>query len=141
MTSNKHIILYAEDDLDDLFLVKQAFERHDHIEVVHAPDGRKAIHTLEDMIQRNFLPCLVILDVNMPVMNGREALQVIRSHPKLKRLPVVLFTTSNNPSDIAFAESMDAAFVTKPIDFSDLENIATMFVDKCNFEINKLSTN
>src|SRR6059058_3522978 len=100
MTTNKHTIVYAEDDLDDLFLVRQAFEKHDHIEVVHAPDGRKALRTLEEMAGENFLPCLVILDINMPVMNGREALQAIRNHPQLQHLAVVLFTTSNNPSDI-----------------------------------------
>ncbi|GAA4732244.1 response regulator [Flavisolibacter ginsenosidimutans] len=141
MTINKHTIIYAEDDLDDLFLVKQAFEKHDHIQVVHAPDGRKALRTLEEMLSENFLPCLVILDINMPVMNGRETLQAIRAHPQLQRLSVVLFTTSNNPADAEFAQRMEATFITKPIDFSDLENIARMFVDKCNFEINKLSMN
>lgn len=141
MTTNKHTIVYAEDDLDDLFLVKQAFEKHDHIEVVHSADGRKAVQTLEAMLSKNTLPCLVILDVNMPVMNGREALQAIRLHPQLARLPVVLFTTSNNPADVAFAKSLDAAYITKPIEYRDLEVIAKQFVDRCNFETNKLSVN
>jgi CheY-like chemotaxis protein len=141
MNTSKHTIVYAEDDLDDLFIVKQAFEKHDHISVVHAPDGKKALLTLEEMLQDNCLPCLVILDINMPVMNGKETLQAIRQHPHLNRLAVVLFTTSNSPADIAFAQSMDAAFVTKPIEYSDLEMIARKFVDQCNFEINKLSMN
>lgn len=139
MTTNKHVIVYAEDDLDDLFLVKQAFEMHDHIEVLHAPDGQKALHLLEGMLEKNVLPCLVILDVNMPVLNGREALQAIRNHPHLNVLNVVLFTTSNSSADIAFAKSLNASFVTKPIDYNDLEAIARRFVDQCNFEINKLS--
>lgn len=141
MTISKHTIVYAEDDLDDLFLVKQAFEKHDHIEVVHAPEGRTALQTLEEMLHRNFLPCLVILDVNMPVMNGRETLQAIRRHPKLAQLSVVLFTTSNSPADVDFAKRHDAAFITKPIHYADLEKVARLFVDRCNFEINKLSTN
>lgn len=140
MTTSKHTIVYAEDDLDDLFLVKQAFEKHDHIQVVHAPDGKKAMHTLEEMLQANFLPCLVILDINMPVMNGRETLQAIRNHPRLAKLAVVLFTTSNSPADVEFAKNMDAVLVTKPIEYKDLEAIARQFVDQCNFEINKLST-
>lgn len=141
MTVDKHIILYAEDDLDDLFLVKQAFEKHDHIHVVHAPDGRKALNTLEEMVSNNFLPCLVILDINMPVMNGKEALQAIRDHPTLNRLPVILFSTSNSPTDISFARSLNADLITKPIEYADLEHIATQFVEQCNFEINKLSAN
>lgn len=138
MATNRHTIVYAEDDFDDLFLVKQAFEKHDHIEVKHAADGRKAMQVLDEMLQRNTLPCLVILDVNMPVMNGRETLQAIRNHPQLSKLTVVLFTTSNNPADVAFAKGMNAEYVTKPIEFGDLEKIARQFVDQCNFEIDKL---
>jgi CheY-like chemotaxis protein len=141
MTTSKHTIVYAEDDLDDLFIIKQAFEKHDHISVVHAPDGRKALLTLEQMLQENFLPCLVILDINMPVMNGREALQAIRNHPHLNKLQVILFTTSNSLSDISFAQSLDATLITKPIEYADMEYIARKFLEQCNFEINKLSMN
>ena len=74
-------------------------------------------------------------------MYGKEALQAIRRHPHLRHLSVVLFTTSNSPGDITFAQNHNAAFVTKPIEYSDLESIARQFVDQCNFEINKLSTN
>lgn len=139
MTTEKHTIVYADDDLDDLLMVKHAFEEHDHITVVHAPDGRKALLTLEEMSERNTLPCLVILDINMPVMNGRETLQAIRSHPRLNGLEVVMFSTSNSRSDIAFAENLGAMLITKPIQYSDLQNIARTFVERCNFEVNKLS--
>ena len=139
MTTSKHTIVYAEDDLDDLFIVKQAFEQHDHIEVLHAPDGKKALLTLEEMLQQNTLPCLVILDINMPIMNGREALQAIRKHPQLSALSVVLFSTSNSTADADFASKHDAVLITKPIEYSDLENIARTFVEQCNFEVNKLS--
>ncbi len=139
MHTSKHIILYAEDDLDDVFIVKQAFEKHDHIRIVHAPDGRKALLALEEMLQENFLPCLTILDINMPVMNGREALLAIRNHPQLTKLQVVLFTTSNSTKDIAFAQSQGTPLITKPIKYPDLENIAKKFVEQCNFEMSKLS--
>ena len=141
MTPSKHTILYAEDDLDDLFIVRQAFEKHDHISVLHAQDGRRALLMLEEMLSENFMPCLVILDINMPVMNGKEALQAIRSHPQLKHLAVVLFSTSNSANDSAFAQSHNAMLVTKPVDYGDLETIARTFVEQCNFEINKLIIN
>lgn len=139
MVTNKHTIVYAEDDIDDLFIVKQGFERHGHIDVVHAPDGRRALFVLEDMARKDFLPCLVILDINMPVMNGRETLQAIRSHSQLNRVPVVLFSTSNSPADNDFAQSLDSQLITKPIDFADLEMIVDQFVERCNFEINRAS--
>lgn len=138
MTTDKHTILYAEDDFDDLYIVQQAFERHDHIRIVHAVDGREAISKLETMADQKILPCLVILDINMPVLNGREALYQIRQHPVLSPLPAVLFSTSNSPADAAFAETHDAVLITKPIEFRELEDIALLFIDRCNFEINKL---
>ncbi|MDQ6609456.1 MAG: response regulator [Bacteroidota bacterium] len=141
MATSKHTIIYAEDDMDDVFIVQQAFEQHDHITVVHSSNGSEALELLENMLRQNCLPCLVILDINMPVMNGKETLQAIRNHPRLNKLQVVLFSTSNSPNDKAFAQSFDAILVTKPIEYSDLEHIAKIFVDQCNFEINKLSVN
>ncbi|MBB1285434.1 response regulator [Flavisolibacter sp. BT320] len=139
MSMLKHTIVYAEDDLDDLFIMTQAFQKHDHIEVVHAPDGKKAMVMLEGMAGENSLPCLVILDINMPVMNGREALQAIRSHNDLSKLPVVLFSTSSSASDRLFAEAHEAYLITKPSDFLNLETIVTQFLGHCNFEINNIS--
>jgi CheY-like chemotaxis protein len=139
--ATKHTIVYAEDDLDDVFILQQAFQKHDHIDVLHVPDGRLALVTLEDMAQENNLPCLVILDINMPVMNGREALQAIRNHSSLSKLPVVLFSTSNSPMDKLFAESYEAILITKPVEFANLEEIVDQFIDRCNFEINNISAN
>ncbi|MDB5207360.1 MAG: response regulator, partial [Flavisolibacter sp.] len=117
------------------------FEKHDDIKVVHSLNGSEALLALEGMLQENCLPCLIILDINMPVMNGREALQAIRNNPHFSKLKVVLFSTSDSPSDVAFAKSFDASLITKPIEYANLEMIAKAFVDQCNFEINKLSAN
>lgn len=141
MSTFKHTIVYAEDDLDDLFILSQAFQKHDHIDVVHAPDGKKAMLVLEEMASSNVLPCLVILDINMPVMNGREALQAIRSHSDLRKLPVVLFSTSSSSTDKLFAEAHEASLITKPADFSNLETIVSQFINYCNFETGSLSVN
>lgn len=140
MPTTKHTIVYAEDDLDDLFILQQAFEKHDHIEIVHAPDGKVALVMLEEMASSKTFPCLVILDINMPVMNGREVLQAIRRHGDLRRLPVVLFSTSNSHADKLFAEDHAAILVTKPVEFSNLEGIVEQFIDRCNFEVNKFSS-
>jgi CheY-like chemotaxis protein len=141
MSTPKHTIVYAEDDLDDLFIVRQAFEKHDHINMVHAEDGRKAMHILEKMAVEKSLPCLVILDINMPVMNGREVLQAIRNHGQLNRLPVVLFSTSSSANDKVFAERHDAFLITKPVDFANLEVIVEQFIERCNFEVNNVVAN
>jgi CheY-like chemotaxis protein len=139
LMSTKHFILYAEDDPDDLFMVKQAFEAHNHIEVVHALNGMDALHRLHEMAAEGILPCLVILDINMPVMDGREALQKLKSYERFQRLPVVLFSTSNSPGDQAFAASHRVELITKPLSFSDLQAIAETFVEKCDFQVNAVS--
>lgn len=141
MSTVKHTIVYAEDDLDDLFILKQAFQKHEAIEVVHAQDGRMVLDLLEAMAGENIFPCLVILDINMPVMNGPETLAAIRGHEVLQKIPVVLFSTSNSPSDQLFAASYQALLITKPAEIAHLETIVKQFIDHCNFEINKFSAN
>jgi CheY-like chemotaxis protein len=135
---SKHTILYAEDDIDDVFMVKEAFEKHDHIEVVHAFNGWEALQILNGMHSNQVLPCLMILDINMPVMDGKEALAKVKSNPNLKSVPIVLFSTSNSISDQFFAQQWDVELITKPLNFNDLEGIAREFVNRCNFEINQV---
>jgi CheY-like chemotaxis protein len=137
MTS-RHTILYAEDDLDDLYMVRKAFESHDHIQVLHASNGEEALQHLFTLWENEVKPCLIILDINMPILNGREALVKIKNMEDFKEIPVVLFSTSSSTVDRQFAESYQVELVTKPLHYHDLENIAVQFVNKCNFEINKL---
>jgi len=136
---SRHTILYAEDDFDDVLIVKEAFEKHDHIEVIHAVNGADALHKLQEMHSQGILPCLIILDINMPVMDGKEALQKIKSNPLYRDVPVVLFSTSSSLVDSGFAGKWQVELVTKPLSYEDLEHIALEFVNRCNFEINKLS--
>ncbi len=135
---SRHTILYADDDLDDLFMVKKAFEKHDHIQVEHAPNGEEALKLLVRLLDEQKTPCLIILDINMPVLNGRETLACIKTNDAYKNIPVVLFSTSSSPVDTQFAESYKVDLFTKPLHYYDLEKIANLFVDKCNFEPDKL---
>lgn len=138
---SRHTILYAEDDMDDLFMVKKAFEKHDHIEVLHAPNGDEALQLLHRLLKEEKKPCLVILDINMPVINGREALTKIKTIDAFRDIPVVLFSTSSSPVDRQFAERYQVELFTKPLHYNDLEKIAFQFINKCNFEVNKLEKN
>lgn len=138
MTAHKHIILYAEDDPDDVLIVKQAFEHFDQtIEVIDQPDGIHALRYLEELNRSGLLPCLIILDMNMPAMNGREALIKIRTSPKFSHIPVVIFTTSSSKMDQDFVAQWNADFITKPVIYSDLEMLARTFVERCDSEMKK----
>ncbi len=136
--SSKNTILYAEDDSDDLFMVKQAFEKYNKdIDIIHAYDGFEALEYLNKVKGTDELPCLIILDINMPGMNGREALIRIKQSDDFKNIPIVLFTTSSSETDRSFARKWDASFITKPLIYSELEELAKSFMHLCNTEINK----
>jgi CheY-like chemotaxis protein len=132
MRKHKHTILYAEDDLDDLFIVQQAFEEFDEtVNLIHAHEGFETLQLLEEMTGSGSLPCLIILDINMPGMNGREALVSIKENDRYKNIPVVLFTTSSSRADQEFAEKWGANFITKPVVYSELEELAKSFINLC----------
>ena len=123
---------------DDLELVEDAFARYsENVEVITAQDGSDALDYLQSLGEMDPVPCLVILDISMPVLNGREVLKKIRENSRLESLPVVFFTTSSSSHDLGFATSYNAGFVTKPLDVAQMEVITELFIDQCTEEIRK----
>jgi CheY-like chemotaxis protein len=136
LADHKHTILYAEDDLDDLFMIRQAFGQFDGTtQLIHASNGFEALEQLNQTKTQGHLPCLIILDINMPGMNGREALIRIRQSDNFKNIPVVLFTTSSSEMDRAFAKKWGAEFITKPLVYSELEELAKRFISLCTSSV------
>lgn len=135
-TTVKNIVLYADDDPDDQYIVQEAFRQFDDsIEVVCLSNGKKAMDYLDKLLSTQQLPCLVILDINMPIKDGKKTLQEIRESEELKDLPVVLFTTSSNAADETFAYQHKAGFITKPTAVNDLHSIASHFISHCRQEV------
>ncbi len=134
----KNIVFYADDDTDDLELIKDAFARFtNNVEVVTAKDGVQALSYLKSLNLLTPTPCLIILDINMPVLNGRDVLKRIKELSHLSSVPVVLFSTSSSTLDQEFARKYDAGFVTKPLDMSQMEVITELFIDHCSDEIKR----
>ncbi|HEY0057593.1 MAG TPA: response regulator [Flavisolibacter sp.] len=134
----KNIVLYADDDPDDLQLVRDAFMQYStNVEVVTVRDGTEALAYLKSLGEYDPKPCLVILDINMPRLNGKEALIELRKTERFEDTPVVLFTTSSLPLDKTFAERYKAGFITKPIDARQMELITDNFIEHCTEEIRK----
>ena len=132
----KNTVIYADDDQDDLELVQEAFARYaKDVEVISFKDGVTALSYLQGLSQLDPLPCLVILDINMPVLNGKEVLVRLRQLDTLESVPVVLFTTSSQPQDRNFAGRYKAGFVTKPLDAKQMQIITDQFIDHCTEEI------
>jgi CheY-like chemotaxis protein len=135
-TELKHIVLYVDDDQDDLEFVQEAFQQYaTNVQVLCFTDGVKALDYLQRHSSPESMPCLVILDVNMPVMTGKEVLVQLRQQEDFEDLRVVLFTTSSQTLDKAFAEEYDAGFVTKPLDVKQMGTVIKQFINHCSEDV------
>lgn len=118
-------VLVVEDDLGDVALLKSAFAEHlVHTALHHVPDGAEALAFLhrEDPYADAPRPDLILLDLNMPRLDGREVLALIKADEDLKSIPVVVLTTSATPADVHASYSAHAnAYVTKPIDLDEFD--------------------
>lgn len=108
-------ILCADDDPDDRELICETITRlHPTYRVVHAKDGWEAFTWLQQASTTGSLPCLVILDINMPKMDGKQTLKKIRQTEGLTQVPVVMFSTCENPMDKLFFDRHGVQLFTKP---------------------------
>jgi CheY-like chemotaxis protein len=118
-------VLYVEDDENDVLLIKRSFARAGvahPLHVVH--DGRQAIDYLKAAAQKNEIPCLVVLDLNLPLVSGFDVLQWIRSQPAFQSLPVCIFSSSACHSDIARTRQAGANhYAVKPSSPSKLDDL------------------
>lgn len=126
MTSTSKWILLAEDDPKDAQLTMRALaESHAPREVVLARDGTEALEYLCGAralsgAADTFPPCVILLDLKMPKMNGLEVLREIKSNPRLKSIPVVMLTSSRQEQDVAQSYEFGAnAYVVKPVSFAE----------------------
>ena len=118
-------ILVVDDDDADALMISEALENTDHhANVDRVADGREALDYLrrEGRFADALRPDLILLDLNMPRMDGRETLAAIKSDDQLKAIPVVILTTSGAAPDIVSSYQHRAnAYVTKPFGLDDFE--------------------
>jgi CheY-like chemotaxis protein len=127
----KNTILWADDDADDIYLVKQVLEETDHdYNIVIVSNGREVIDYLSRLTKEEF-PCLIILDINMPVLDGKQTLATLKKHPDFKSIAVAMFSTSNSPTDKLFCSHYDADLVTKPSNYEALKNAVANLLKQC----------
>ncbi len=120
-------VLMADDDGEDCFLATEAFAASGALAAFSCVcDGVELMEYLLDRTgsPAGILPDLILLDLNMPRKDGREALVEIKSHPTIKDIPVVILTTSREERDISFALLAGAdSFITKPPTFGEWVDI------------------
>jgi CheY-like chemotaxis protein len=122
-------VLVVEDDLGDVALIENAFGEQDVPSVLHhVADGAEALAFLQRQAPYAEAPRpdLILLDLNMPRLDGRQVLASIKADEQLKAIPVVVFTTSSTPSDVLSSYGAHAnAYVTKPLDLDDFDRVLT----------------
>lgn len=116
MDSNKPVLL-VEDDKVDALTVTRAFRELDIANsVINVENGQDALDYLNN--QKNEKPCLILLDINMPKMNGIEFLKQFRQHELLNYIPVIVVTTSRDDSDKYEMFSLSVSgYMVKPIEY------------------------
>lgn len=116
------LLFLVDDDIDDHEIFKSALAKVDEdLALLTATNGYEALNLLSTA---STLPDYIFVDLNMPRMGGLQFLKEIKQTETLKNIPVIIYSTSSNPSDIDKTKQLGAvSFVTKPSRFSDLCNI------------------
>ncbi len=133
MLPNQYILL-AEDDPNDVLLIQRAFQKAGLREVLRTVrDGEQAIEYLAGRgiyanREKHPLPFLLLLDLKMPGTDGFEVLQWVRGEPELRRLLVVVLTSSNLQADVDRAYELGTnSYLVKPVEFEEMVNMIQRF--------------
>lgn len=126
-------ILMVDDDEEDRLLLKDVFDEMGYGHCIHFEEnGEEAIAYLQGCSNGAGLPKLIILDLNMPRLNGRQTLQYIKSQPRLKDIAVIIYSTSLNPLERDECLALGAhSYVVKPATYKDSVEIARRFYAFC----------
>jgi CheY-like chemotaxis protein len=137
-------ILYADDDPEDRMLIRDAWQESRLANELHCvEDGEELMDYLHRRgkyaaLAGSPLPGMILLDLNMPKKDGREALQEIKSDPTLRSIPTIVLTTSKTGEDILRAYDLGVnSFIVKPVTFQSLVGL-TLALSKYWFEIVEL---
>jgi len=122
--NSSKIVLYADDDLDDKEWVNDACRNaNSSLEMKFVENGREVLKYLETITEKE-IPSLIVLDLNMPELDGRQTLKALKTHPSYQNIPVAVVTTSSSGIDRDVCRKLGAAlFLTKPDTYSDWQEI------------------
>jgi CheY-like chemotaxis protein len=129
MSHSRTILILADDDPDDRLLTQEAFEEAGYDGTFEFfGDGQQLLDYLNR--SRHQLPGVILLDLNMPRMSGYEALTELKADQALRRIPIIVLTTSNADEDILRSYDLGVnSFITKPGSFGQLTEVARRVID------------
>lgn len=126
--------IYADDDHDDRETIADMITTIDPaLKVVSVDNGRGVLNYLQSLEERDVLPCFILLDINMPGMDGFKTLETLKSNDSFKKIPIILFTTSSQHRDIQLAKHLGAEkLITKPFSLQGINEITQQFANFCH---------
>ena len=120
-------IMFIDDDQDDVEIFSDALRNLDPgVEITVAENGLKALDLLN-----NKLPGLIVLDLNMPFLDGKQTFEKIKANPKLGDVPIIIFTSSVNPADRMMFDTLGISFITKPDTVAGIDTVVGVMLDHC----------
>jgi CheY-like chemotaxis protein len=124
----------VDDDYEELTLIEDALLSEGEV-VQYEENGVNALNYLESC---KSLPSLIILDLNMPKLNGTETLERLKAHPKFKHIPVIIYSTSMNVLQKEKCIELGAhSYIVKPVNYNDTINTARYFSSFCSRDTTK----
>jgi CheY-like chemotaxis protein len=132
MKNNLSVILYADDDEDDKLLMKEAVdELEPNYILIMVDNGQMAVEKLEELTDKQMLPCMIALDGNMPVMTGKEAVEQIRNNPYWNNIPICIFSTSASQWFDDIADKYGVKVYRKPTSIKGYTKVVRELLDQC----------
>ncbi|HEX5151683.1 MAG TPA: response regulator [Parafilimonas sp.] len=120
-------IMFVDDDQDDIEIFSDALRNLDPgVEITVAENGLKAL----DMLN-NKRPSLIVLDLNMPFLDGKQTFEKIKANPQLENVPIIIFTSSINPADRAMFDESGISFLSKPDTVAGVDCAVAVMLDHC----------
>jgi CheY-like chemotaxis protein len=133
---NVRKILLADDDVEDRSIIQDAMEALGAGDIMlFANNGQHVLDMLHKDFDKIVTPCLIVLDLNMPKMNGTKTLNNIKTDPRFKHIPVIIYSTSINPLEKESCLLLGAhSYITKPISLRESMETAKAFLAFCGSE-------
>lgn len=127
-------ILLVDDDPEDRSIIIDALAHLNAENSISCADnGEGALKLLLEYAELDIYPCLIVLDLNMPRMNGTETLKEVKKDARFKNIAVVIYSTSINPLEKEACMSLGARlYVTKPVSYKESIDTARLFLDLCS---------
>ena len=130
--SDPKIIVCLDDDPDDRDLLTSAIKDVDSsFKVINGDNGIKGMYILQQLMQIGQKPCLIILDLNMPLMDGEQTLAEIKKDPDLGKIPIVVFTTSSMEKNSKFFADHGVPVIIKPVKYGSIVEQVRALLSHC----------